>query len=116
MGWNVAEAAVGLAAGLVAGSTALVGFGGDSVVESLFGAGLIWRLCIERRSLDVGRAGMVERRARRLVAVSMWVLALYVTAQSAVGLVAGDRVEASRLRIGLAVASLATMWLVARAR
>lgn len=116
VGWNVAEAAVGLAAGVVAGSTALVGFGGDSVVESLSGAVLIWRLSVERRGVEAVRGEAVERRARRLVAISMWVLALYVAAQSVAGLVAGDDPEASPVGIGLAVASLATMWLLARAK
>jgi divalent metal cation (Fe/Co/Zn/Cd) transporter len=116
LGWNVAEAAVGIAAGLVAGSTALVGFGGDSVVESLSGAILMWRLSVERRGSAAGRAESVERRARRMVAVSMWVLAVYVASQSLVGLLAGEAAEASPVGIGLAVASLATMWLLARAK
>jgi len=116
VGWNVAEAAVGITAGVVAGSTALVGFGGDSVVESLSGAVLIWRLSVERRGAGVVRAVAVERRARRLVAVFMWVLALYVVAQSIAGLVGGDAPEASPVGIGLAVASLTTMWLLARAK
>ena len=114
--WNVAEAAVGITAGVVAGSTALVGFGGDSVVESLSGAVLIWRLSVERRGVGSARAEAVEGRARRFVAVSMWVLALYVAAQSTAGLVAGEVPEASPVGIGLAVASLATMWLLSRAK
>ena len=44
VGWNTVEAVVALAAGLAAGSQALIGFGGDSVIESLSGAVLIWRL------------------------------------------------------------------------
>jgi divalent metal cation (Fe/Co/Zn/Cd) transporter len=116
LGWNVVEAAVGIAAGLAAGSTALVGFGGDSVVESLSGAVLIWRLSVERRGADAGRGELVERRARRLVALSMWALAAYVAGQSVAGLAAGEAPESSPVGIGLAVASLATMWLLARAK
>jgi len=116
IGWNVAEAAVGITAGVVAGSTALVGFGGDSVVESLSGAVLIWRLSVERRGAGSARAEAVEGRARRLVAASMWILALYVGAQSIAGLVTGDEAETSPVGIGLAVASLATMWLLSRAK
>jgi len=116
LGWNVVEAAVGMAAGLVAGSTALVGFGGDSVVESLSGVVLIWRLSVERNGGEAGRAAVVERRARRLVAVSMWVLALYVAAESIAGLVSGEAAKTSPVGIGLAVTSLATMWLLARAK
>jgi len=116
LGWNVAEAAVGITAGVMAGSTALVGFGGDSVVESLSGAILIWRLSVELRGAGAARAQVVERRARRLVAASMWLLALYVVAQSIADLVGRQAPEASPVGIGLAVASLATMWLLARAK
>jgi divalent metal cation (Fe/Co/Zn/Cd) transporter len=35
LGWNVTEAAVAITAGILAGSIALVGFGADSVIESL---------------------------------------------------------------------------------
>jgi divalent metal cation (Fe/Co/Zn/Cd) transporter len=44
LGWNVIEAAVAIGAGVAAGSIALVGFGADSVIESLSGAVLLWRL------------------------------------------------------------------------
>ncbi|MGH9557157.1 MAG: hypothetical protein ACRD2Y_15170, partial [Terriglobales bacterium] len=42
--WNWAEAVIGIAAGLLAGSIALVGFGLDSVIEVSSGAILLWRL------------------------------------------------------------------------
>ncbi len=42
--WNVGEAAVGIAAGVAAGSVALVGFGLDSVVEASSASIIIWRL------------------------------------------------------------------------
>jgi hypothetical protein len=44
LGWNLTETVVGIGAGLVAGSIALVGFGVDSIIESLSGASLLWRL------------------------------------------------------------------------
>lgn len=116
VGWNVVEAAVAIAAGALAGSTALIGFGGDSVVESLSGMVLIWRLRAERGGRGENRAEQLEQRARRLVAVSMWVLAAYVAAQSMAGLVRGEGAEASPVGIGLAVASLALVWLLARAK
>src|SRR4051794_27957639 len=43
IGWHVVEAGIAIAAGLVAGSIALIGFGADSVVESAAGLILIWR-------------------------------------------------------------------------
>jgi hypothetical protein len=44
LGWNLTEAAVALGAGLFAGSIALIGFGTDSLIESLSGWILLWRL------------------------------------------------------------------------
>jgi divalent metal cation (Fe/Co/Zn/Cd) transporter len=116
VGWNLVEAVVALSAGALAGSQALIGFGGDSVVESLSGGVLIWRLAAERRPGGAARAEAVERRARRGVAVSLTVLAAYVAGQAIYGLVAAREPESSPVGIGLAVASLAAMWLLARAK
>jgi len=116
VGWNTVEAVVALAAGVAAGSQALIGFGGDSVIESLSGAVLIWRLAAERRPGGAERAETVERRARRGVAISLWVLAAYVVAQAAYGLVSQAEPEASPVGLGLAVASLCAMWLLARVK
>ena len=44
LGWNLGEAAVAIGAGVVAGSISLLGFGIDSLIESLSGAVLLWRL------------------------------------------------------------------------
>ena len=43
VGWNVAEAAIAMSAGILAGSTALIGFGLDSLIESLSGSIMLWR-------------------------------------------------------------------------
>ena len=44
LGWNLTEAVVGIGAGVMAGSIALIGFGVDSIIESFSGASLLWRL------------------------------------------------------------------------
>ena len=44
LGWNLTEAVVGIGAGVIAGSIALIGFGVDSIIESFSGASLLWRL------------------------------------------------------------------------
>ncbi len=44
LGWNLTEAAVAVGAGLFARSIALIGFGIDSLIESLSGGILLWRL------------------------------------------------------------------------
>lgn len=73
IGWNSVEAVVAIAAGIVAGSIALVGFGFDSVIESLSGAILLWRLFAGEHR---------EETALRLVGASFIVLAAYVAFES----------------------------------
>ena len=72
LGWNLTEAVVGIGAGVIAGSIALVGFGVDSIIESFSGASLLWRL----QSHETGERR--EQLALKLVGISFFVLAAYV--------------------------------------
>ena len=110
VGWNLVEAVVGIAAGVVAGSSSLIGFGLDSVIESLSGGVLLWRL----RDGDQGEQR--ERRAQQLVGVSFFVLALYVSYESLGSLAGGEAPDVSLVGIGLAVLSLIVMPVLARAK
>lgn len=103
--WNVIEAVVAVAAGLAAGSIALVGFGLDSTVEVFAASVVVWEL----RGVEHG-AEERERRALRLIAVSFFVLTAYVTAE-AVRDLAGFGGEAGESTVGivLAAVSLAVM-------
>lgn len=116
VGWNVVEGLVAIAAGLAAGSVALIGFGVDSFVESASGSVMIWRLLAERNAAedDEERVERVERRAQKLVAGSLVLLAAYIAWGSITSLLAGERAQSSPVGIGLAVASLVAMWLLAR--
>jgi len=114
VGWNIVEGVVAIAAALAAGSVALLGFGIDSFVESASGSVLIWRLMTERRSTDPERVEAVERRAQQLVALSLVLLAAYIAWDSVTSLLAAERPEPSLVGIGLAIASLAAMWWLAR--
>jgi divalent metal cation (Fe/Co/Zn/Cd) transporter len=100
--YNVVEAVVAITAGLVAGSVALVGFGLDSVVEVSSGLIIVWQF---RHRLPEAR----ELQALRLMALSFFALAAYVTLESARALLGGASPEPSRVGIGLAVASLSVM-------
>ena len=100
--YNLVEAVVAITAGLVAGSIALVGFGLDSVVEVSSGLIILWQF---RHPLPESR----ERRALRLMALSFFALAGYVTVESVRALVIGHDPDSSRVGIGLAVASLMIM-------
>lgn len=107
LAWNVLETIVGLAAGLAAGSVALIGFALDSVVESSSAGALVWRLRNEGR----GRwtAEDVERRAVRIVAWAFFALAAYVGGHAVFDLVTRSRPEESTAGIVLALVSLIVM-------
>jgi divalent metal cation (Fe/Co/Zn/Cd) transporter len=100
--YNMVEAVVASAAGLVAGSIALVGFGLDSVVEVSSGLIILWQF---RHRLPETR----ERQALRLLALSFFVLALYVAVESVRALIGGSDPDPSPVGIGIAVASLIVM-------
>ena len=106
--WNVVEAAVGIVAGTVANSIALVGFGLDSTVEVMSAMVIVWQF----RGLAEDR----ERRALKLIAVSFFGLAAYVAVQAVIDLVGTSKPESSTVGIGLAIASLVVMPLLARAK
>jgi divalent metal cation (Fe/Co/Zn/Cd) transporter len=110
LGWNLVEAIVAVGAGLVAGSIALVGFGVDSVIESISGSVLLWRL--QAPQADERR----ERLALKLVGVSFLLLAGYVAIDAAWTLLQREAPHASLVGIVLSAASLVVMPLLARAK
>ena len=112
VGWNAVEGVIAVVAALAAGSVALLGFGIDSFVETVSGAVILWRIGAERRARDTARVDRVEGMARRGVALSLWLLALYVAADATTALVSGERPSASAVGVALLVVSLAVMkWL-----
>ncbi len=108
VGWNIIEGLIAVTAGLASGSVALLGFGIDSFVESASGSVMIWRLLAERNADedDEERIEHVERRAQKLVAGSLVLLAAYIAWDSITSLIAGERPEPSLVGIVLALASL----------
>jgi divalent metal cation (Fe/Co/Zn/Cd) transporter len=113
IGWNVLECLIAVAAGFIAGSIALVGFGVDSAIESVSGAVLLWRLHAERRGRHVET---IERTALKVVGGSFFLLAAYVAYDSAVTLIQREKPDRSFIGIGLAIVSLIVMPLLARAK
>jgi divalent metal cation (Fe/Co/Zn/Cd) transporter len=111
--YNVAEAVVALWAGERAGSIALVGFGLDSLIEIMAGTVVLWRMLMEHTVAGERRIDVAERRARRLVGVTFWLLAVYVTAQSGVALWRRDAASESVIGIVIAALSLVLMPLLA---
>jgi divalent metal cation (Fe/Co/Zn/Cd) transporter len=108
VGYHVLEAAIAVGAGLAAGSIALIGFGADSLIESLAGLIVLWLFTGARLG-----SHMAERRAQQLIAVSFFVLAAYVSAESLRSLIGGHEPQASWVGIGLAAFTAPTMPLLA---
>lgn len=111
VGWNVLEAVVALISGAVAGSIALIGFGLDSVIEVSSGLVLLWRLHSDGNEM---RREFVERRALRLVGLSLAALAIYVAVDSIWSLWEREVPDRSLPGIALAAVSLVAMPLLAR--
>jgi divalent metal cation (Fe/Co/Zn/Cd) transporter len=102
--WHAAEASIAIIAGIVAGSIALIGFGADSLVESLAGFILLWRFAGDRAS-----SHSAEERAQKLIGVSFWLIGAYVGVEAIRSLAGGAHPEVSYVGIGLSVVTLATM-------
>src|SRR5215469_12036116 len=101
LGWLGIEGAIGVVAGLLAGSIALVAFGLDSAIEGLASVIVIWRFTGARTiSVDA------ERRAQKWVVVSFFLLAPYVAAEAIETLIEGAAAETSWLGIGLTAGTL----------
>ncbi|MFP4081489.1 MAG: cation diffusion facilitator family transporter [Candidatus Aminicenantes bacterium] len=106
--YNVVEAFVSILFGKVAHSIALVGFGLDSIVESLAGLVLIWRLS-QHKKVSKQEEEKIEYRARILVAVTFFILGLYVLFQSVKKLIFREIPEPSLPGIIIAVLSMIVM-------
>jgi divalent metal cation (Fe/Co/Zn/Cd) transporter len=108
VGYNLAEAVASIIAGAMASSIALVGFGLDSVVESLSGMVLIWRLRLGGR-VESGREERAERRAIRFVGVSFWILGVYVLVESVRKITGGETAAPSWFGVAIAAFSAVVM-------
>ena len=116
VGWNLVEGVIAISAALAAGSVALLGFGIDSFVESTSGSILVWRLLAERGTTDHERIETVERRAQKLVAVSLFGLAAFVLLDSVKTLALQERPGPSAVGVAVTGLSIGVMWWLARAK
>jgi divalent metal cation (Fe/Co/Zn/Cd) transporter len=109
--WHLFEFAIAIAAGIAAGSIALIAFGADSLIELLAGGVIIWLFSGGR-----GTSEAAERRAQQLIAASFFVLAAYVAVEATRTLVLAEHPEASWVGIGLAAVTIPTMQFLAMAK
>ena len=100
--YNVVEAVIALSAGAAASSTALIGFGLDSVIEVASATAVAWQFS----GTDPEAR---ERTALKVIALSFFALATYVAVESARSLFSGETASHSTVGIVLAAVSLLVM-------
>ena len=100
--YNVIEAVVAMVAGAQASSSALIGFGLDSVIEVASAAAVAWQFA--------GRDPEArEKTALRVIAFSFFSLAAFVTVDAARALLGAGEAKHSTVGLVLAAVSLAVM-------
>ncbi|MGC0273877.1 cation diffusion facilitator family transporter [Pseudactinotalea sp. Z1739] len=100
--YNVLEAIVAIWAGALASSTALIGFGLDSVIEVLSAVAVAWQFTRENPE-------RWEKPTVRAIGIAFFALAAYVITDSVLSLTGTPDVDSSPLGIGIAALSLIVM-------
>lgn len=116
MAYNAVEMFLALWAGIHDRSISLEAFGLDSIIELVLGAVLVWRLVVEARGAGDERIEQVERRANWWAGFVFYALAVLIAIGSAVALWTRTESEPGPLGIGLAVASVILMPIIATAK
>ena len=114
VGYNVIEGIVAVTAGLMAGLVSVVGFGIDSGIESIAAVLVALRLSARLRHGETDERK--EKITLRLVAVTFFILAAYVTFEGIRSLIEGETPESSPVSIIILVASLIIMPVLAAAK
>ena len=100
--YNIVEAVVALAEGTRVSSSALIGFGLDSVVEISSAAAVAWQFSVKDPETR-------EKAALRFIACSFFALAAYVSVDAVLSLLGFGQAQPSLIGIALAAASLVVM-------
>ena len=106
--YNIVECIVSIIAGLFAGSTALIGFGSDSLVESLSGSIMIWRFR-KHGFISIDEEDKIEKKATFLVGITFFIFGVYVLYESIRKLLVADKPEPSIIGIMIALVSIIVM-------
>ena len=106
--YNIVEAALSIFFGSLAKSIALVGFGLDSIVESLSGMILIWRLR-QHGKISEEEEESIEKRAQKFVAMTFFILGSYILFQSLKKLIFKEIPDPSPPGLIIALVSLIVM-------
>ena len=77
VGYNIIECIFSIISGFIAGSTALLGFGSDSLVESLSGIIMIWRFR-KHKNISLEEEGKIEKKAVFLIGITFFIFGIYI--------------------------------------
>jgi divalent metal cation (Fe/Co/Zn/Cd) transporter len=105
LSWMTVEASVAVAAGVAAGSVALLAFGIDSVIE--FVAALV--VLQSLRAEQAGRRARGEQRALRIIGATFFLLAAYIVADAGYTLIAATKPDSSAPGVAVSAAALLIM-------
>jgi len=106
--YNVIECILSIISGFIAGSTALIGFGSDSLVESISGTIMIWRFR-KHGFISKDEEDEIEKKATFLVGISFFIFGIYILYESLRKLIILEKPEPSIFGIIIAVASIIVM-------
>jgi cation diffusion facilitator family transporter len=108
VGYNIVECIISIIAGIIAGSTALLGFGSDSLIESLSGTIMIWRFR-KHGIVSKDEEDEIEKKAAFLVGITFFIFGIYILYESIRKLLVVDKPEPSTIGIIIAIASIIVM-------
>ncbi|MCG6954912.1 MAG: hypothetical protein LJF04_02895 [Gemmatimonadetes bacterium] len=109
--WMCIEGGVGLWQGIVSGSISLIGWALGSAVEGMASVIVVWRFTGSRTLSETA-----ERRAQKGVAVSFWLIAPYIAAQSLADLLSRHMAETTFIGMVLTAVALLAMPLLGYAK
>ena len=113
--YNLIEGLVAIYFGVSDETLALFGFGVDSFIEVLSGAGIIAMILRIRQNPDTERS-QFEITALRITGTSFYILAVGLGATVIVNLISGHKPETTLSGLIISIVSIATMWLLIRAK
>jgi cation diffusion facilitator family transporter len=112
--WSLVVGTVAVVSGVAEHSLALVALGLESLIDGSASVMLVWRFRVEQRDPD--RARRVEHVASRVIAITLLVVAAYVTAQAVRALVIGSEPEGEVAGVVIAAASIVVLPFLAIAK
>lgn len=113
--YNIVEGGVSVWLGAADETLALFGFGLDSFVEVVSGAG-IWHMIRRMRQGESGNRDPFERRALRITGGAFYLLTAGLTAAAALNIATGHRPETTVWGVAVSLVSISFMWLLIRAK